>query len=224
MKSKTISIGTLCMVTFLQAYLLVNVFQYAAYMAVLLWNRDYDEKYSISISHLEEVVGGNKSNIATVSGGGDDDDDDVTSVIDIAHENDVGGVPVEVPPLSMQTSGSDDADVKADADVEEGYSDESEIYVSDTQQSDISHETTEHIANNDTSSYEVDDDDLTKSAYHDDLSTSDSQSTTEVEESMDKEAAVDVLGQIISSGDIESHPSCMVRLLYCLGIWLICLS
>lgn len=184
------------MVTFLQAYLLVNVFPYAAYMAVLLWNRDYDER-SISISHLEVVGGNGSSSIATVSG-----DDDVSAVIGITHENDVDGVPAEAL-SSMQTSGSDDAGVKVD--VEEGYSDESEMDISDTQQKDINDETTDQSAN-EMSSNEVDDDDFSRSAYYDELSTSDSQSSTEVEESMDKETAVDV-GQIMSSEDTESHSS-----------------
>ena len=44
MKKQSTSVVILCMVSFIQAYLLVNIFPYQAYMSVYLWNRQHPER------------------------------------------------------------------------------------------------------------------------------------------------------------------------------------
>ncbi|KAL7521596.1 hypothetical protein ACHAWX_006275 [Stephanocyclus meneghinianus] len=43
-RRRSVSVAILCTVSFIQSYLLVNIFPYQAYMSVYLWNRQYIEK------------------------------------------------------------------------------------------------------------------------------------------------------------------------------------
>lgn len=50
-KKQSVSVAILCTVSFIQAYLLVNIFPYQAYMSVFLWNRQHADK-SITVEQV----------------------------------------------------------------------------------------------------------------------------------------------------------------------------
>lgn len=72
------SVFTLCMVTFIQAYLLVSIFPYGAYMAVLLWNNNASS--SSTLQQNSDMDSRRQQLFQTINASGEDTQHEQTTI------------------------------------------------------------------------------------------------------------------------------------------------